>query len=103
MNQEERIAQLESKLRQLEEKFNKGRFSNQIVFDSPVKFNRGIIAGSEGLSIVESGQKVGFFGVTPVTRQASIGQPSGGATVDSQARAAINSILTVLDNYGLTL
>lgn len=47
-------------------------------------------------------QKVAFFGATPVVRQASIPDPSGGATQDTEARTAINSILDVLDAYGLT-
>lgn len=34
--------------------------------------------------------------------QNAIGKPSGGATVDSQARAALNSIIDVLKNLGLT-
>lgn len=49
------------------------------------------------------GSKIGFFGVTPIARQAGISDPSGGVTIDSQARTAINSILDVLDAYGLTL
>jgi len=48
------------------------------------------------------GSTIGFFGTTPTTQQSSIADPSGGATIDSQARTAINSILDVLDNFGLT-
>lgn len=50
----------------------------------------------------ESTQKLGFFGKAPVAQQASIADPSGGATIDSQARTAVNSILDVLDNLGFT-
>lgn len=39
---------------------------------------------------------------TAVTTQAHIADPSTGATVDSQARTAINSILDVLEAFGLT-
>lgn len=45
--------------------------------------------------------KVSFFGATPIDRELFIADPSGGATVDSQARTAIASILDVLINYGL--
>lgn len=40
------------------------------------------------------------FGVTPVARQSHIADPSGGSTVDAEARSAINAILTALENYG---
>ena len=44
-------------------------------------------------------QKVGFFGATPVDQAAHISDPAGG-TADTQARAAINSILDVLQDLG---
>lgn len=49
-------------------------------------------------------QKLGFFGATPVLRQASITTPTGGGTagVDTPARTAINQIITDLKNLGLT-
>lgn len=49
-----------------------------------------------------SGQKLGFFGVTPVIQQTAITTPSGGMTVDTQARTSIGEIKTVLHNLGLT-
>lgn len=45
---------------------------------------------------------LGLFGKTPIGQQSSIADPTGGTTVDSQARTAINSILDVLDNFGFT-
>ena len=47
-------------------------------------------------------QKLGFYGVTPIVQAGSISYPSGGTTVDSQARAAISSLITALHNLGLT-
>lgn len=47
--------------------------------------------------------KTAFFGSnTPVAKQAAISTPSGGATVDAQARTAINTIITTLSSLGLT-
>jgi len=44
--------------------------------------------------------KIGVFSTTPVVRQAHIVDASGGATVDAEARTAINAALLVLETYG---
>lgn len=49
-----------------------------------------------------SSQKLAFYGSTPVSQQATISNPAGGAVIDAESRTAINSILTTLDTYGLT-
>ena len=46
-------------------------------------------------------QKLSFFNSTPVVQEGHIADPSGGATVDAEARTAINAILADLDTYGL--
>ncbi len=38
---------------------------------------------------------------TPVTTKSAITAPTGGATTDAEARTAINSIITVLEQFGL--
>jgi len=45
-------------------------------------------------------EKLSFFGVTPVAQQAHITDPVGGATVDSEARAAIDAINVLLETFG---
>lgn len=50
---------------------------------------------------LSSAAAVGFLGATPVNRQAFIADPSGGATVDAEARTAITAVITALENYGL--
>lgn len=40
-------------------------------------------------------------GLDPVARQAAITAPTGGATVDAEARTAINLIITRLEVAGL--
>jgi hypothetical protein len=47
-------------------------------------------------------QKIGFWNATPVVQQAHIADPTGGATVDSEARTAINAINALLATLGLT-
>lgn len=49
-----------------------------------------------------TGQKLSVYGVTPVVQAGAISAPSGGATVDAEARTAINSIRTALTNFGIT-
>lgn len=46
-------------------------------------------------------QLLGFYGATPVDRPATISDPSGGTTVDSQARTAINALIDRLQELGL--
>jgi len=47
--------------------------------------------------------KIAFFGGnTPVSQQTAISSPSGGSTIDSEARTAINSIITKLQTLRLT-
>lgn len=48
-----------------------------------------------------TGQKLGFYNVTPVDQPATISDPSGGATIDAEARTAINSIIDRLQELGL--
>jgi len=45
--------------------------------------------------------KIGFYGVTPIVQQATLSDPSGGVTIDSQARSTIGNILTSLKNIGI--
>jgi hypothetical protein len=46
-------------------------------------------------------QKLGFFNATPVVQTTHIADPSGGGTVDAEARTAINAILADLASLGL--
>ena len=49
----------------------------------------------------DASSKVGFHGVTPTAQAAHIPDPTGGTTVDGEARAAIGAILTALEGKGL--
>lgn len=47
-----------------------------------------------------SGSLIGFLDTTPAAQQAHIADPSGGSTIDTEARTAINSILAVIETFG---
>ena len=47
-----------------------------------------------------SAAAIGFLGAAPVARIAHVADPTGGATVDAEARSAINSILATLETFG---
>ena len=48
-----------------------------------------------------TGQKLGFYNVTPVDQPATISDPTGGATVDTEARTGINTLIDRLQELGL--
>ncbi len=56
----------------------------------------------EGLRIRGAGSAaaIGFLGATPAARRAHVADPSGGGTVDAEARSAVNSILATLETFG---
>ena len=88
------------------EEIAKFMLSDRFFFNRDLKLQDGtniIFASGVGTKIgTATTQKLAFFGTTPAAQQASIADPSGGGTIDTQARTAINSILDVLDVYGLT-
>ncbi len=58
--------------------------------------------GSGGLMLaVSTSQKIGFYGTTPVDQPVTVSDPSGGTTIDSEARTAINALIDRLQEFGL--
>lgn len=108
-NQVKKIAEDYSNLKDI---FYRTHFIDKDVFSNPVFFRNKINLGDGGTVYTgtvtgtkigsSSLDKIGFYGATPVIQATAVGAPSGGATVDTQARAAIVSILAVLHNTGLT-
>lgn len=77
---------------------------DRYVFDKFVQFldGRDIETGrTTGTTFApKTGQKVGFFG-SATTQYGAISDPSGGATVDTEARNKISSILNALRAIGI--
>ena len=67
---------------------------------------RGVCLAPDGRFEMEGaldhdGTTMGFFGTAPATQCSAIADPSGGLTVDSQARTAIVSLITALERFGI--
>ena len=45
--------------------------------------------------------EIGLYAATPTPQQAHIADPTGGATIDTECRAAVNNILTQLATIGI--
>jgi hypothetical protein len=78
--------------------------TDRYIFSKSVQFldGRNIQTGrTVGTQIgTATDQKIGFLGKAPVARQSTVSAPSGGATIDSEARAAINTIIDRLKAFG---
>lgn len=70
--------------------------------DITLSKNVGTRIGTEGYSASSGGQKLAFFGKTPIVQYPTgyLIQPLGGTTVDVQARARIQDINTLLAAFG---
>lgn len=96
-----RFDELESKVNRIYAIFNSENFRDKFATPRSV-----IVRDSNGTNFVEIdvvNKKIGFYGVTAVSQASGQSYPSGGATVDSQARTAINNIIDTLHNIGITL
>jgi hypothetical protein len=72
--------------------------SNEFIIDAEAGGTgtlRGIKIGSATSSLL------GFYGATPVDRPATVADPTGGGTIDTEARTAINDIIDRLQELGL--
>jgi len=101
----EEITQLQDRVQKLESIISNLAYSDRYISQRTFEFldSKNMIFGHQvGTKIgTEASQKIAFYGKTPVIQASSISQPSGGLTVDSPARTAINSILTALSNIGI--
>lgn len=104
MTQEERqqFNQMRQQLETLKDLFYKGDFPDKKIFYKTLVAQGGLSLAGSPISIGTTSGVIGLYGETPVVQAGAITSPSGGATVDSQARTAIASIITALANIGIT-
>lgn len=96
----------EEQIRQLiREEISRFIKSDKYVFDRMIQIldGKNIQTGrTYGTKIgTATDQKIGFYGTTPVDKPATVNDPAGGLTVDSEARTAINAIIDRLQELGL--
>ena len=107
MPPEQKITHLENKVKELEA-FMKFIFrGDRFIFTRPITFNSlqfgdVFLANNSGLQIgTATSQKIAFYGGTPVDQPATVSDPSGGLTVDAEARTAINALIDRLQELEL--
>ena len=73
--------------------------SGDITIADGLAVNVGSTSGTQfGTS---GGQKIGFWGASPIIRPAAVTAPSGGAIIDSECRASLSNLITKLQAIGL--
>lgn len=58
-----------------------------------------VSGGTDRMKVNATG--IGFFAATPVAQPAGVADATGGATIDAEARTAINAVITKLESLGL--
>lgn len=84
---------MEERIKELEYLIHKDNFAGEQIFSKKITLKD---------EFVHQGVKAGFFNVSPAAQGSHIISPAGGDTQDAQSRAAINSVLTILENLGFT-
>ncbi len=107
MNTEERLRVVEEKLDRILALYAQENFADRMVLYRGLQLKDKnqltvLDSGIDGINVGATTGKVGFYNTTPVVKAGGISNPSGGATVDSEARTAINTILTAIRNIGIT-
>ncbi len=96
----------EEQTRQIVRQELQALFGNgKIVFTENIKLTEGKNIETGTLTGSKFGgsdtAKLSVYSATSVVRANHIDDPANGATIDTQARTAINAILVVLENFGI--
>jgi hypothetical protein len=87
------------------------QFGGSVTFDGSVFLNNGAtLADARNIAVgtttgtkigTATTQKLAFYNATPIVQPAGVADASGGAVIDTQARAAINAVIANLEALGL--
>lgn len=94
---QEQVTILQTQLEELRGEYYKDNYPSKIIFRKDVE-----MAGKFTQATVNPTTSFGLV-VTPAVRQSAITAPTGGSTIDIEARNAVNSIRSVLSTFGFTL
>lgn len=105
MTPDQKIAQLEQRILILEQENSMFRLGRTFQFNKDLnirdKYNM-VLGTTTGTKFGTSAtQKLSFYGKTPVVQYGNIDVPSGGATIDSQARDKITLVILALREIGI--
>lgn len=81
------------------ERLNLRWSSNEFILDAEAGSGGGTLRGIKIGGATTS--LLGFYGATPVDRPDTVSDPTGGGTIDTEARTAINAIIDRLQELGL--
>ena len=81
------------------ERLNVRWASNELIIDAEAGSGGGTLRGIKIGSATSS--LLGFYGATPVDRPATVADPAGGGTIDTEARTAIGEVIDRLQELGL--
>lgn len=101
----QKLSDIDTNFNTLQDLYYRNNTIDRFIFDKDIQVTDTNIVLSvvNGTRIgTDTSQKLGFYGKTPVAQQGAITAPLGGATVDTQARTAINAIITALQTLGIT-
>lgn len=99
--EKQQLDRVEKKLNEFLDIYRKTFLIDKVIFQNPIilkSMTNGISGFKIGLATTDL---LSFYGVTPVDQPATVADPSGGATVDSQSRTAIIAIIDRLQELGL--
>lgn len=75
-------------------------FNNVFIESQSNNVSLSAVSGTVRIAVLTT-QNLSFYGAGGTPQQAGIADPTGGGTVDTEARAAIVSLITVLETLGL--
>jgi hypothetical protein len=106
MTIEERIQKLEDRVQAQQNIINAFVLSTSYIFNRNIVINdsRSVQLGTDKGTMfgTSTTQKLAFFGATPLSQQTAILTPSGGTTIDDEARTTIGLLITLMHKFGFT-